>query len=84
MGLFCLPESIYVVMNEESKEALKKYNLEALQKFKIGESMRLYVVLMTPLLVGSHQVPFPMCTLENNTKILQHRFFTLNFLLILL
>ena len=43
MGLFCLPESIYVVMNEESKEALKKYNLEALQKFKIGESMRLYV-----------------------------------------
>ena len=27
-------EAIYVLMNEESKEALKKYNLEALQKFQ--------------------------------------------------
>ena len=34
--------------------------------------------------VGSHQVPFPMCTLETLQKKLQQRFFTLNFLLILL
>ena len=29
------PKSIYVLMNEESKESLKKYNIEALQKFQI-------------------------------------------------
>ena len=33
-GPIYLLQSIYVLMNEESKEALKKYNLEALQKFQ--------------------------------------------------
>ena len=33
-GPVYLPKSIYVLMNEESKEALKKYNLEPLQYFK--------------------------------------------------
>ena len=28
-----LPKSIYILMNEQSKEALKKHNLEVLQKF---------------------------------------------------
>ena len=34
--------------------------------------------------VGSHQVRFLLSTVRNTTKILQHRFLTLNFLLILL
>ena len=33
-GPIYLPKSTYVLMNEESNEALKKYNLEALQKLK--------------------------------------------------
>ena len=33
-GHIYLPKSSYVLMNEEAKEALEKYNLEALQKFK--------------------------------------------------
>ena len=31
-GTIYVPKSIYVLMNEESNDALKKYNLEALQK----------------------------------------------------
>ena len=36
-GPFYLSKSICVLMNEESKEALKKYNLVALQSLKIGQ-----------------------------------------------
>ena len=32
-GPVYLPKYIYVLMNEESKEALKKYNIETLQKY---------------------------------------------------
>ena len=33
-GAIYLPKSIYILMNEESKEALKKYNLEAPKNFQ--------------------------------------------------
>ena len=33
-GHIYLPKSIHSPMNEESKESLKKYNLDALQKYK--------------------------------------------------
>ena len=50
-GPIYLHKSIYIFMNEESKEALKKYNLEALQMFQNRKYKRLYVVLMTLLLI---------------------------------
>ena len=56
-GPIYLPKSIYILMNEESKEALKKYNLEALKSFRIEKYKSLCVVLMTPLLLQVHQPP---------------------------
>ena len=57
-GSIYLSRFIYVLMNEELKEAIKKHNLEALQKFQIGKYKfqlgkykRLYVVFITPLLL---------------------------------
>ena len=41
-GPIYLPKSIYALMNEECKEAIKKYSLEALQKFhsrKVQEAL---------------------------------------------
>ena len=50
-GPIYLPKSIYVLMSEQSKEALKNITWKLSKSLKIGQLKRLNVVMMTPLLI---------------------------------
>ena len=38
-GLIYLPGYIYKLLNQEAKDALQKYNVEAIQKFKVSRNL---------------------------------------------